>query len=234
MNSVAYICFVIPAKKILELHWQFKMIRIAIADDHALIREGIKNLLSRESDFKIVSETSDPFQVVELLKSNKCDVLILDLSMPQKSGLDVLKEVKAALPETKVLIMTILPEEQFAKRTLKAGASGYITKDASPEEMLTAIRKVASGRKYISASLAEKLAFDLDETTEKEPHEILSDREFQVLRLLMHGRTQSEIAEELFISISSVNTYRSRILEKLNLNSNAELIHYAYRHKLID
>lgn len=209
------------------------MIRVFIADDHSLIREGIKNLVSKEKDIEIIGETSDPTSVIEKVQKHNPDLLILDLSMPGKSGFDVLKDIRITSPETKVLIMTMIPEEQFAKRTFKAGALGYITKDSNPEELLVAIRKVSSGRKYISASLAEMLIEDLDETREKNPQELLSDREFQVLRMMAEGKTQTEIAEELSISISTVNTYRSRILEKLELHSNADLIHYAYRNNLL-
>lgn len=210
------------------------MIKIFLADDHSLIREGIKKLLSTESDIKFVGETSDPFQIPSLVEKLKPDILILDLSMPGKNGLDVLKEVKLLAPDTKVLIMSMLPEDQFAKRTLKAGASGYITKDSLPDEIMNAIRKVSSGRKYVSPSLAEKLASDLDENSEKSIHDILSDREFQILILIASGKTQTAISEELSIGVSTVNTYRSRILEKLNLHSSTDLIRYAFQNKLIE
>lgn len=210
------------------------MIKIFIADDHTLIREGIKKLLAQESDIKLVGETSNPFEIVDQIKTNKCDILILDLSMPGKSGLDVLKEIKIQMPQVKVLIMTMMHEDQFAKRTLKAGASGYITKDRAGEELVTAIRRVASGKKYVTQSLAEKLVDDLDDKAEKSPHEILSDREFQILKMMAKGIAQTDIANELSISISTVNTYRSRIFEKLNLHSNTELIHFAFQNNLID
>ena len=210
------------------------MINVFIVDDHTLIREGIKNLLVQEKDIKLVGETSNPFEVVDQIQKSKCEILILDLSMPGKSGLDVLKEIKTFVPEVKVLIMTMLPEGQFAKRTLKAGASGYLTKDSAGEELITAIRRIASGRKYVTQALAEKLADDLDDTFEKPPHEILSDREFQILKMMAKGKSQTDIADELSISISTVNTYRSRIREKLGLHSNAELIHYAFQNNLIE
>ena len=210
------------------------MIKVFIADDHALIREGIKKLLDLESDVKVVGETSNPFEVVDQIKKSNCDILILDLSMPGKSGLDILKEIKIVLPKVKVLIMTMMPEDQFAKRTLKAGASGYITKDRAADELLLAIRKVAAGKKYITQSLAEKLVDDLDDSSEKPLHEILSDREFQILKMMAKGQSQTNIADELSISASTVNTYRSRIFEKLNLHSNAELIHYAFQNNLIE
>jgi DNA-binding NarL/FixJ family response regulator len=173
------------------------MIKIFLADDHSLIREGIKKIISTENDIKLVGETSDPLSILKEIEKLKPNVLVLDLSMPGKNGLDVLKEVKVFSPETNVLIMSMLPEDQFAKRTLKAGASGYITKDSLPDEILMAIRRVASGRKYVSQSLAEKLAADLDKHSEKNPHDILSDREFQILKLIASGKSQSEIADEL-------------------------------------
>ncbi len=209
------------------------MIKVFIADDHALIREGIKNLLSPLSDIKLVGETANSFEIIEQIRVNKCDVLILDLSMPGKNGLDVLKEIKSIFPETKILIMTMMPEDQFAKRTLKAGASGYLTKESAPDELITAIRRIASGRKYVSQSLAEKLAQDLDDTAEKPIQDLLSDREFQVMKMMASGKSQTDIAIELSISVSTVNTYRSRILKKLNLKTNAELIHFAYQNNLI-
>ena len=209
------------------------MINVFIADDHALIREGIKKLLSPFSDIKLVGETADPFEIIELIKKNNCDILILDLSMPGKNGLDLIKEIKTLYPEIKILVMTMMPEDQFAKRTLKIGASGYLTKESAPEELITAIRKIASGRKYISETLAEKLAQDLDETAEKPLQDLLSDREFQVMKMMAAGKSQTEIAGELSIGVSTINTYRSRILEKLNLKSNAELIRFAYQNNLI-
>ena len=210
------------------------MIKLLIADDHVLIREGVKNLASKEPDLKIVGETSDPLQVLESAKKLRPDLIILDISMPGKSGLDVLKELKIFIPEINVLMMSMLPEEQFAKRVLKAGASGYITKDSSPEELLLAIRKTAAGRKYISQSFAENLAGSLDEKSDKPPIELLSDREFQILKLIASGNSQTSISKQLSISISTVNTYRKRILEKLNFSTNAELIHFAITNKLID
>jgi DNA-binding NarL/FixJ family response regulator len=209
------------------------MINVFIADDHALIREGIKKLLSTVSDIKLVGETANPHEISGLLKKVNCDILILDLSMPGKDGLDVLKEIKSFSPKTKILIMTMLPEDQFAKRTLKAGASGYLTKESAPDELITALRRIASGRKYVSQNLAEKLAQDLDDTADKPVQDLLSDREFQVLKMIASGKTQTDIADELSISASTVNTYRSRILEKLDLQTTADLIHFAYQNKLI-
>ncbi|MHB8928970.1 MAG: response regulator [Melioribacteraceae bacterium] len=209
------------------------MINIFIADDHALIREGIKKILSTVSDIKLVGETADPYEISEQLGKVNCDILILDLSMPGKDGLDVLKEIKNFSPEIKILIMTMLPEDQFAKRTLKAGASGYLTKESAPDELITAIRRIAAGRKYVSQNLAEKLAQDLEDNSDKPVQDLLSDREFQILKMMASGKSQTDIADELSISASTVNTYRSRILEKLDLRTTADLIHFAYQNKLI-
>ncbi len=210
------------------------MITVLIADDHSFIREGIKNLITQEYDIKVIAETANPLEIIELTLKHKPNILILDLSMPGKDGLDVLKEIKLQVPDTKVLIMTMMAEDQFAVRTLKAGASGYLTKNSAPEELIKAIRKIYSGKKYISTSLAEKLADDIDATLNKNPIEVLSDREFQILKLLAAGKSQTDIAGELSLSTSTVNTYRSRILEKLNLHTNAELIHFALTNRLID
>lgn len=210
------------------------MLKIVIADDHALIREGIKKIVNEEPDLKLVGETSNPFEVVELCKNTQADVIVLDISMPGKSGLDVLKELKSLSPSTKVLMMTMLPEEQFAKRTLKAGASGYITKNNQPEEILKAIRKVAAGKKYISQAMAENLIDDLNGDKDKPLIEMLSDREFQIFKLIAEGKPQTDIANELFIGISTVNTYRKRIFDKLGFKSNADLIHFAIKNKLIE
>ena len=210
------------------------MIKLLIADDHAMIREGVKNLISNEPDLKIIGETSEPLTIVESARRLKPDLIILDISMPGKSGLDVLKELKLFHPDVRVLVMSMFPEEQFAKRALKSGAAGYITKDSSPEELLIAIRKTAAGRKYVSQTLAENLAGSLDEKTDKPLSELLSDREFQILRLIASGNSQTSISKQLSISISTVNTYRKRILEKLNMHTNAELIHFAITNRLID
>ncbi len=210
------------------------MIKIFIADDHPLIREGFKKILKEEKDFKVSGEASDAFQVIDAVRTQKFDVLTLDINMPGKNGLDTLKEIKEINPHLNVLVVSMHPEERFALRTLRAGASGYIKKETAADDLVKAIRKVASGGKYISSSLAEKIAFDLDSGLHKPMHELLSDREFQVFHLIATGKAQSEIANELSIGISTVNTYRSRILEKLNLKSNAELIHYAITNKLVD
>lgn len=210
------------------------MIKVFIADDHSLIREGFRKILKCESDIEIAGESADPFHIMNKILSQKVDVIILDINLPGKSGLDVLKEIKIQIPDQKVLMLSMHPEERFAIRSLKAGASGYLTKDSAPEELVKAIRKIAAGGKYISPNLAEALAGGLISESLKPAHDVLSDREFQVMHLLALGKSQSIIAEELSLSLSTVNTYRTRVLEKLNLSSNAELIHYAIENKLID
>ncbi|AFN74481.1 two component transcriptional regulator, LuxR family [Melioribacter roseus P3M-2] len=198
-----------------------------------MIREGIKNLIKHESDMKVVGETGNPLDIIDDVMKLKPDLIILDLSMPGRSGLDVLKDIKTLLPESKILVMTMMPEDQFAKRTLKAGASGYITKDSAVDEIINAIRKISSGRKYISQTLAEKLAEDLEENkADKEPLELLSDREMLILKLISTGKSQTDIARDLNLSVSTVNTYRSRILEKLDLKSTADLIRFAIQHNI--
>jgi len=210
------------------------MIKVFITDDHALIREGFKKILNLEKDIKIVGEGSNAFETISFIEKDDCDVLILDINLPDKNGLDALKEIKIIKPELRVLILSMHPEDRFAVRALKAGASGYMSKEAASEELVRAIRKVHAGGKYISSSLAEKLAFNLDTKTDKPTHEILSDREFQVLRLIASGKTIGEVAVELNLAVTTISTYRSRILKKLNLKTNADLIHYAITNNLLD
>lgn len=208
-------------------------LKIFISDDHILIREGLKKLLQYETDLKIVGEADNPDETIRFITNNNVDILILDINLPGMSGLDILKQLKLFKPELNVLILSMYPEEQFAERTLKAGASGYLTKETATDELIKAIRKVAKGGKYISPQLVEKLIFKKDSEHEL-PHESLSDREFQVLKLMALGKAQIDIAANLNLSTSTINTYRSRILQKLGLKTNAELIHYALQNKLID
>jgi len=210
------------------------MLKILIADDHAIVRQGLKQILADIPDQAIIDEAANGNEVLSKVRKNTYDVLILDISMPGLSGLDVLKQLKIERPDLNVLMLSMHPEEQYAIRALKAGAAGYLTKESAPEELVAAIKKVSMGRKYVTASLAEKLAFDLGERSERPPHEYLSDREFQVLRLIASGKTVKEIAEDMFLSIKTISTYRSRILEKMNMKTNAELTHYAIKNGLID
>jgi len=200
------------------------MIKVFLADDHLLIREGLKRLIHAEADMRVVGESDDAGAIANALMNKEFDVLVLDITLPGKSGLEVLKDLRAIDHEAKVLILSMHPEDRFAIRSLKAGAWGYLTKESAGDEIILAIRRIASGRKYLSETLAEKLAGNLDIDRSKLPHESLSDREFEILRFIAMGKSLTEIGEMLAISVSTVGTYKSRILEKLNLNNNADEI----------
>lgn len=209
------------------------MTRILIADDHAILRKGLKRILSEMEEGFDADEASDGHEVLEKIRERDYDLILLDISMPGLNGLDALKQIKAENPKLPVLILTMHPEEQYALRALRAGASGYLTKESVPDELMNAIRKILRGGKYLSNSLAERLAFAFDEKAEKLPHELLSDREYQVFCLIASGRSLTEIAEAMSLSVKTVSTYRSRILDKMKLKSTAELIHYAIKNKLV-
>jgi two-component system invasion response regulator UvrY len=210
------------------------MIKILIGDDHILIREGLKKILKAAADINVVAEASDARGVLDSLKKEEVDVVVLDISLPGKNGIELLKDLKLQNAKLPVLMLSMHPEDRFAVRALKAGASGYITKESAAEELIKAIRKVVQGRKYVSPTLAEKLAFNLDIDTDKPPHESLSDREYEVLCLIATGKSVREIAEQLHLSMSTVNTYRARILDKMKMKTDAELIRYAVQNQLID
>lgn len=210
------------------------MIKIIIADDHAIVRKGLKQILEETPDMVVTDEASNGIELLEKIRKSEFDVVILDLTMPGRGGIDSLKEIKTERPELPVLVLSVHPEEQYAMRVLKAGAAGYINKESAPVELLEAIRRVASGRKYVSAFLAEKLAFNLESDFEKPVHESLSDREFQVMCKIAMGKTVTDIANELNLSIKTISTYRTRILEKLNLKSTAEITRYAIKNGLVD
>lgn len=210
------------------------MIKILIADDHAIVREGLKQIVEETADMVVADEAASGHEVLEKVFYNTYDVVILDISMPGRNGVDILKQLKDHEPRLPILILSMHPEEQYAVRVLKAGAAGYLTKESAPDELVTAIRRVSTGRKYVSASLAEKLALDLERDTGKQCHEILSDREYQVMCMIASGKRVQDIAEELYLSVKTVSTYRSRILEKMKMKNNAELIHYAIKQGLVD
>ncbi len=210
------------------------MIRLFIADDHPLVRKGLKEILQDEGDLKVIGEAANEQELLDGVEKTRPDVLITDLSMPGNGTLSVLSEIKHYHPRLPVLVLTMHPEERFAVRALKSGASGYLTKDTTPEEIIKAVRTLSQGKKYITGSLAEKLALELDRDLEKQPHESLSNREFQIMRALAQGKKVKEIAEELSISIHTVNTYRSRIMEKMNMKSVTELTLYAIDKHLIE
>jgi len=210
------------------------MIRILVADDHAIVREGLKQILADVSDMTVCDEAASGAETLEKIRKGEYDVVLLDISMPGRSGLEVLKDIKAEHPKQPVLILSMHAEEQYAVRALRAGASGYLTKASAPDELIGAIRKVSYGRKYVSASLAEKLAFALDIDTKKPPHETLSDREYQVMLMIASGKSVKEIAAELCLSVKTISTYRARVMEKMNMKKNAELTLYAVRNRLMD
>jgi DNA-binding NarL/FixJ family response regulator len=207
--------------------------RILIADDHAVVRHGLKQILADDFPKAEYGEARNGQDALNRVWKERWDVVILDITMPGRGGLEILKEIKKARPKLPVLVLSMHPEDQFAVRVLKAGASGYMTKESAPEELVGAIRKVLAGGRHISASLAEIMAAYLTVKTEKPPHELLSNREFQVLRQIASGRTVSEIARELSLSVRTVSTYRTRILEKMGLKTNAELTHYAFQNQLV-
>ena len=210
------------------------MIKVLVADDHAIVRQGLKLILTEEFNFLVFGEARNSQEVLEQIDKQDWDIVVLDITMPGRNGLEVLKELKRIKPELPVLVLSVHPENQFAVRVLKAGAAGYMTKENAPEELVKAIRKVLSGGKYVSTSLAEKLAFDLEVNTERPIHETLSDREYQVLCMIASGKTVKEIAEDLSLSVKTVSTYRTRVLEKLKMKTNAELTHYAIKNGLVD
>lgn len=207
--------------------------RILIADDHAVVRQGIKQILADEFKKAVFGEARTAQEALTKIWKEKWDVVILDITMPGRSGLEVLKELKKLRPKLPVLVLSMHPEDQFAVRVLKAGASGYMTKESAPEELVGAIKKVLAGGKHISAALAEIMATYLTVDDQKPAHEQLSNREFQVLRLIASGKTVSQIAKEISLSVRTVSTYRTRILEKMALKSNAELTHYAFQNQLV-
>lgn len=210
------------------------MITIVIADDHAVVRRGLKEILADEHDMEIGAEASTAQELLDLIRKRPWDAVVLDISLPGRSGLEVLAELKQEQPTLPVLVHTMHPEDQFARRALRAGASGYLTKDSAPTELVKALRKIVAGGKYVGASLAEKLAASMDAKAVEAPHQALSDREFEVFRLLASGKTVSEIADQLSLSVKTVSTYRSRILHKMKMKNNAELMRYALQQKVVE
>ena len=209
------------------------MIRILVADDHAVVRDGLKQIVSDTSDIIVAAEASNGREALNKALKDDYDVVLLDITMPDRSGLDILKEIKAQKPELPILILSIHPEEQYAVRALKAGAAGYLTKESAPEELIRAMRRVSSGGKYVTSSLAEKLASILKTRTEEPPHQSLSDREYQVLCMIASGKRVKQIADELLLSAKTISTYRSRILRKMKMTNNIELTRYAMQNQLV-
>lgn len=209
------------------------MIRILIADDHHVVRKGLRQILLDEFPASVIEEVADAEELIKKVMHAQWDVVISDLSMPGRSGLDALQQIKLSYPNLPVLILSIHPEEQYALRALKSGASGYLSKDAAPDELVKAVKKVMLGKKYISQAIAEKLASSFSSDSLLSPHENLSDREFDVMKLLANGKSVSEIAERLSLSVTTVSTYRARVMVKMNLKSNSDLTRYAIEYKLI-
>ena len=208
--------------------------KLLIADDHAVVRRGLRQILEAEPELEVAGEAKSGAEVLEILRTRRFDVAVLDITMPGRGGLDVLHEVRQRYPEMRILILSMHPEERYALRVLKAGAAGYLTKESAPDELIAAVRKLAAGGKYVSPSLAERLADEIGSGMDKPPHELLSDREYQILRMIAGGMTVSGIAGELNLGVNTVSTYRARLLSKLNLSNNAELTHYAIDHRLVD
>jgi DNA-binding NarL/FixJ family response regulator len=208
------------------------MVKILVADDHPIVRRGLEQILSEDPSLVVAGEASDGPEVMAKVRAGDYDLVLLDISMPGQDGLTVLRQLKDEKPGLAVLVMSVHPENQYAVRALKAGALGYITKDSAPQELITAIRAAVAGRKYVSSSLAQDLATQLANPGEKSPHEALSDREFSILRLIASGKAKRDIARELFLSPKTVSTYRSRLMRKMGLKTDADIIRYVLDNKL--
>ena len=210
------------------------MIHVLIADDHTVVRRGLKQIVAETNDITVSGEATNGREVMELVRARAWDVLVLDITMPGGSGLDVLKEVKRVRPLLPVLILSMHAEEQFAARVIKAGAAGYLPKESAPDELVKAIRRVVSGVRYVSPAQAAKLVFIANHDDGTPPHETLSDREYQVLRLIASGQTVTQIADQMRLSVKTISTYRTRILEKMRMNTNAQLTHYSIKNRLVE
>lgn len=210
------------------------MTRVLLADDHALVRDGLRHILEGTSGFDVVGEANDGPSTIALVRGTPADVLVLDLSMPGRNGIELVKQIKDELPNLRVLVLTMHAEQQYAVRAFKAGASGYLTKESASKELVSALTKISAGGVYVSLSMAERLAQSLNEPTDMLPHQRLSDREFDVFRRIAGGQTISEIAHELCVSAKTVSTYKTRILEKMQMPHEAALVRYAIQHKLFE
>jgi len=208
--------------------------RIVVADDHAIVREGLKQLLSAAGDLEVVGEAADGHEVIKVVREKDFDVLLLDMSMPGKSGIELIRQVKGEKPKLRILVLTMHEEHQYAIRAIRAGASGYLTKESASRQLLEALRKVASGGAFISSEVAEQLALGAMPDATRAPHESLSDREFQIFRLIAAGKSISDIGEMLNLSVKTVSTHKANILQKMNMAGTAELIRYAINHRLVD
>jgi DNA-binding NarL/FixJ family response regulator len=210
------------------------MIRVVIADDHQILREGLKQLLQAAGDLEVVGEAGDGFEVLDRVRREEFDVLLLDMSMPGKSGVELIKQVKAEKPKLRILVLSMHEEHQYAVRAIRAGASGYLTKESAASQLVAAIRKVGGGGAYITPEVAERLAQDAMPHAQGPLHASLSDREFEVFHMLVDGMSVNEIAARLHLSAKTISTHKARLMEKLGVDSTADLVHYAVRHKLLD
>lgn len=210
------------------------MIRVVIADDHTIVREGLKQILRADPELAIAGEARDGAEALDCVRRLDFDVLLLDMSMPKKSGIELIKQIKSERPKLRILILSMHEEQQYAVRAIKSGASGYLTKESAPAQLLSAIRKVAAGGAFISAAVAEQLALGAMPQTDGPPHTALSDREYEVFQLLVAGKTVSDIATRLNVSVKTVSTHKARLMEKMGMTNHAELIRYALAHRLVD
>lgn len=210
------------------------MTKILVVDDHAVVRQGVKQILNEQFQGVVIGEARNAEEMMDRLRKFAWDIVILDVGMPGKSGLDAIKDLKQVCPKLPVLVLSAYPEDQLARRMLKAGAAGYLTKDSAPNELVHALRKILGGGKFVSASMAELLVANLNEEAGRPLHEMLSDREYQVMCLIAVGKSLKEIADDLCVGISTVNTYRARILEKMQFKNNTELTHYAIENRLVN
>lgn len=210
------------------------MTHILVVDDHAVVRQGVRQILSEQFQDAVLGEAASAQEMMEQMRRHNWDVVVLDVGMPGKSGLDALKDLKQAYPKLPILVLSAYPEDQLARRMLKAGAAGYLNKDSAPNELVRALRKILGGGKFVSSAVAELLAANLDDYFEKPLHEQLSDREYQVMCLIAVGKSLKEIADDLCVGVSTINTYRARILEKMQLRNNTELTHYAIENRLVN
>ncbi|HKA41703.1 MAG TPA: response regulator transcription factor [Burkholderiales bacterium] len=210
------------------------MIRVLLADDHTIVRTGLKEILADTGDLSVEGEAGNGQEVLASIRQHEYDIVVLDMSMPGRSGIELIKQVKAEKPKLRILVLSMHAEAQYAVRALKAGASGYLTKDGAADQLVAAIRRIAAGGAYVTPETAERLALDFNQPGDAAPHTLLSDREYQVFRMIVDGKTVSEIADALSLSVKTVSTHKTRIMQKMNLANAAELIRYAVRHKLVD
>jgi two-component system, NarL family, invasion response regulator UvrY len=210
------------------------VIKVLVADDHAIVRRGLRQILAETADVIVGGEAATGDEVLQLVRDQRWSVVILDISLPRGNGLELLTTIRREKPETPVLILTVHPEEQYAVRCIKAGAAGFLNKESAPEQLIEAVRKIAGGGRYVTTELAETLASVLAGASPGAPHERLSDREFEIFKMLGSGRTVSQIAQQLALSVKTVSTHRARILKKMSLQTNAELTHYAMRNHLVE